>query len=578
MTRRSQNLTTWCAAPTVPGMVDAHRVTRYTSHAGMITTSWRLREPIVTSALQAFIDEYTRQVEPLFRACNDVYWKFLVHGDVVAQAEYTRLNTQLRQLHAEQDRFGQLKRLSANPTGDPLLERQAKLARDSFQAQQMPPDLLEQITALETEVEAEFNAFRAELNGQPATDNDLKQILRESNDVSERRAAWEASKQIGGQVVDRVKQLVELRNQAARAMGFSDFYALSLRLQELDETRLFDLFDQLETLTRPLFAAYKADLDRQLADRFHTSIDQLRPWHYADPFFQDVPAGPDLKVDQYYADRDVVELTRVFYHNVGMPVDDILARSDLYERPGKYQHACCIDMDRSGDARVICNVKSNEQWMGTLLHECGHAVYDKYHDPSLPFLLRQPAHALSTEAMAMLMGRLSVNGDWMHRYLNLARDEISRFESKLRAHQRASFLIFTRWDLTVCNFEREMYRNPRQDLNQLWWDMVEKFQMVHRPADRSAPDYAAKIHLACYPAYYQNYMLGEMTASELLEYIRSHVLNGSNENFVDSPLVGQFLRDKFFKLGARYDWNGTLKSATGEELKADYFARHLAEA
>jgi peptidyl-dipeptidase A len=530
----------------------------------------------VTHSLQSFIDDYTQQIEPLLRARNEAYWQFTTQGDTNAQAEYARLNTQIRQLHADKDRFALLKALSANPSSDALLDRQAKLARNSFQAQQMPPDLIAQIVALETEVEAEFNAFRAELNGRQVSDNALRQVLRESNDVNERRTAWEASKQIGAQVAARIMQLVALRNQAARACGFDNYYTMSLQLQELEEAWLFELFDQLEQLTRPLFTAYKAKLDRQLADRFRIPLEQLRPWHYADPFFQEVPATPDFNVDQYYVDKDVVELTRVFYQNVGLPVDDILARSDLYERPGKYQHAYCQDMDRRGDTRVVCNVKPTEQWMGTMLHECGHAVYDKYHDPALPFLLREPAHTLSTEAIAIMMGRFSTDGAWMARYLGLSRDEVVQVDTQLHAYDRASHLIFTRWDLTVCHFERAMYRDPQQDLNKLWWDLVEKFQMVKRPDGRNQPDWAAKIHIACYPAYYQNYMLGTMTAFQLLEYIYTHVLNGRTDRFVDSSQVGEFLHERFFKLGSRYDWNGALKSATGEELKPEYFAKQLA--
>lgn len=529
----------------------------------------------MTISLPAFIDDYTRQIEPLLRAYNEAYWQFTTRGDAQAQAEYARLNTQLRQLHADRDRFALLKSLSANPTGDALLDRQAQLVRNSFQAQQMPPELIESIVALEAEVEADYNAFRAEFNGQRVSDNDLKRVLRESNDMEERRAAWEASKQIGAQVTDRILQLVTLRNQAARACGFANYYTMSLQLQELDEAQLFQLFDELERLTRPPFTAYKADLDRQLADRFRTPLDQLRPWHYADPFFQEVPARPDFNIDPYYADRDVVELTRAFYQTIGLPVDDVLARSDLYERPGKYQHAYCIDIDRQGDMRVICSVKPTEQWMGTLLHECGHAVYDKYNDPSLPFLLREPAHSLSTEAVAILMGSLSVDGPWLQHYLGLPRDEVAKIDAQLRAHSRADKLIYTRWALTVCHFERELYRSPQQDLNQLWWNLVEKFQMVHRPDDRTAPDWAAKIHIACYPAYYQNYVLGSLTASQLLAYIHTHVLKGDGDRFITSPQVGEYLREKYFKLGARFDWNGTLKAATGEELQPAYFAKHL---
>ncbi len=526
--------------------------------------------------LQQFLDDYVSQIEPLVLARHAAYWRFTTQGDATAQADYARLSTQLRQLHADSSRYQQLQTLVAHPAGDPLLDRQGQLALNNFQGEQMPPEMIEQIVALETEIEAEFNSFRAQIDGQSYTDNELKEILRISLNSAERQAAWEASKQIGRQVADRVLRAVQLRNQAAHTIGFDNYYTMSLHLQELDEAELFALFERLEAVTRPLFSAYKNGLDQQLADRFHVPIDQLRPWHYADPFFQDTPARPDLDLDRYYADREVVELTREFYRNIGLPIDAILERSDLYERPGKQQHAYCLDFDRKGDTRVLGNVKPNAAWMGTLLHEYGHAVYGQYHDPALPFLLRTYAHTSSTEAIAMLMGRLYSDGVWLQRYLGLPRDEVAAFEPQLRAHRAADLLIFTRWDLVVCHFERELYRHPEQDLNTLWWDLVEEFQQVKRPDGRHAPDWAAKIHIACYPAYYHNYMLGEMTASQLQEYIHRQVLKGDAARFVDSPQVGQFLREKFFKLGARYDWNRALEAATGETLNPEYFAKHLA--
>jgi peptidyl-dipeptidase A len=56
-----------------------------------------------------------------------------------------------------------------------------------------------------------------------------------------------------------------------------------------------------------------------------------------------------------------------------------------------------------------------------MLHEFGHAVYDKYLGDDLPFFLRETAHTLTTEAVAMLMGRFSRNAAWLERYAGLSR-------------------------------------------------------------------------------------------------------------------------------------------------------------
>ena len=79
-----------------------------------------------------------------------------------------------------------------------------------------------------------------------------------------------------------------------------------------------------------------------------------------------------------------------------------MARSDLRERAGKSQHAFCLRVGRSYpyDVRVLANVRDDAYWTNTMLHELGHAVYDKYIDPSLPYLLRTVAHTNTTEAIA----------------------------------------------------------------------------------------------------------------------------------------------------------------------------------
>ena len=71
----------------------------------------------------------------------------------------------------------------------------------------------------------------------------------------------------------------------------------------------------------------------------------------------------------------------------------------------------------------------------------------------------------------------------------------------------------------MVRFEQELYSNPDQDLNKLWWSLVEKYQFVEKPHKRAKADWAAKIHFTIAPVYYHNYMLGELLASQLHNYI-----------------------------------------------------------
>ena len=83
------------------------------------------------------------------------------------------------------------------------------------------------------------------------------------------------------------------------------------------------------------------------------------------------------------------------------------------------------------------------------------------------------------------------------------------------ASQRAALLVFARWVLVMTTFERGLYADPDADHDARWWDLVERFQLVRRAPGRRAPDWAAKIHFAVAPVYYQNYLYGELFASQL---------------------------------------------------------------
>jgi peptidyl-dipeptidase A len=267
-----------------------------------------------------------------------------------------------------------------------------------------------------------------------------------------------------------------------------------------------------------------------------------------------------------------------YFGALGFAIEDLIERSDLYERPGKSQHAFCISMDRGADVRVLCNLRPNEHWMGTMLHECGHAVFDRCIDPGLPYLLRVPAHILVTEASAMLFGRLSKNAAWLTRYVNVPADEAGAAAQTLAAATRAQLLVQTRWCLVMCHMERALYRDPEQDLAGLWWELVEQFQRVRRPEGRTTPDWASKIHFSIAPVYYQNYMLGEMMASQVQSHLLEVVVGGGRnrwERYVQDSAVGEFLRQHMYGPGKSLDWRGAITRVTGRELGAAAFVQEL---
>ena len=105
----------------------------------------------------------------------------------------------------------------AGANGD--VRRQLDLLHDLMLTHQVPDDLRARIVELESSVDMRFSRHRGVVGGVEVGDTEIKRILRQSDDPAERREAWEASKTVGAEVADDVRELARLRNEAARGSG-----------------------------------------------------------------------------------------------------------------------------------------------------------------------------------------------------------------------------------------------------------------------------------------------------------------------------------------------------------------------
>jgi peptidyl-dipeptidase A len=137
---------------------------------------------------------------------------------------------------------------------------------------------------------------------------------------------------------------------------------------------------------------------------------------------------------------------------------------------------------------------------------------------------------------------------------------------------RGQMLVFSRWAMVMRGFEKELYADPGQDLNALWWMLVERFQGLSAPErPAGAADYAAKIHVVSAPVYYHNYMLGECFASQIDERLRADVLNG-RPTYCGEKRVGDWLVERIFRPGATYHYDELAERATGSAVGPEAFA------
>jgi peptidyl-dipeptidase A len=544
-----------------------------------LTGDRSMASPEATERAKKFIAGHDARLRSLDVAASVAWWNANITGKDEDFKKKEEAQNKIDETLANKEHFAELKAIKQlrdkGDVEDKVIARAIDVLYLMYLEKQVDPGLLKKISAKANAVEQKFNVFRAKVDGKEMADSQLRDILKKSSDSNRRQIAWEASKFVGAEVEKDLKELVALRNEMAKQLGFKNFHALQLYLNEQDGEELIKLFDELDKLTREPFLKAKAEIDEKLAKVVGKKVENLMPWDYHDPFFQESPAVFDANLDEPFAKADILQLCRTFYKGIGLPIDDVIARSDLYEKPGKSPHAFCTDIDREGDVRVLGNIVPNEYWAGTMLHELGHSVYSSKNIPkSVPYVLRMESHILTTEGVAMQFERFSKSRAWLEK-MGVKVNDPQKFDVAAEKVRQNQLLIFSRWCQVMLRFEKAMYENPDQDLNHLWWDLVEKYQALKRPADRNAPDYASKIHICSAPVYYHNYMMGQLFASQVHATIAKDVYAGADPRtviYVGNPKVGDFMRKRVFEPAKTLDWRGLTKFATGSELSAKAFA------
>lgn len=500
---------------------------------------------------------------------HEAYWDSQVKATPQTEARRAETELELRRLKGDPDAYAAVTSVSEDDVHDPTTSRQLNVLRRSLMGNQMDDAHRVALVEQGSAVESDFAAFRPTVRGRRLTDNEIHEILRDSDDDAEREEVWRASKAVGAQVAERVRDLVRTRNEVALQLGFADHYRMSLELQELPEEWLFEKLGELEALTREPYAAWKADVDLRLKERF--GVSSVRPWHYADPFFQEAPGEGSVDLDPLLRDVDAAEAAVRTFDGWGVDIRRVIDGSDLMPRDLKSQHAFCLDVDRSGkNVRILANVVPGERWIGVMLHESGHAAYDISFNGRMPYLLRRPTHIFVTEAIAILCGRFARDPVWLREVVGAPASDVEKLEGALARATAAECLQFARWGLVMAHFERDLYADPEGDLDERWWDHVERLQLIERPDELPPGGWASKIHLAVAPVYYQNYLLGEMLASQL-----THAMQAEAGGVIGSKKAGEFLKERVFRSGALVKWDALIEEATGSGLSARAFAEDV---
>jgi peptidyl-dipeptidase A len=456
------------------------------------------------------------------------------------------------------------------------------------------PDLVAKRVAAETKQASLMNGFEFKLNGQKITANQIDDKLEKSTDLAERKAVWEASKEIGPALKQNLVTLRDLRNGVAKEMKYPDYFSLQVAAYGMSTDEMLKMLDDWMTTLRPLYLQLHTWAKYKLAEKFHQPVPKKIPAHWiSNRWAQEWPGLVEAaNIEKYFEGRKpewIIKTAEQFYTGLGFsPLPHgFWEKSDLYPIPTdskrkKNTHASCSHIDLENDIRSLQSIEPNSRWFFTAHHELGHGYYFKaYTRPEVPYLLRFGAAPGFHEGVGELISLASSQVPYLQSRGVLPHEfnaEKSAFLLDDALARSVPFIYFSCG--TMPHWEADIYAHnlPADQWNTRWWKYVSDFQGIEPPEPRSEQfcDAATKTHINDTPAYYYNYAFATVFKFQLHDYIARKILHQPPQscNYADNKEVGTWLNN-ILKKGGTEDWREVLKEATSEDISTrammDYF-------
>ena len=137
-------------------------------------------------------------------------------------------------------------------------------------------DLVKERIAAETAQTEKLFGFDFKIDGKSVNTNAIDEILRESNDLTARRKAWEASKEVGKGLKDGLANLQRLRNGTVKPLGYKSYYSYQVSEYGMSAEEMNALMNQFNRELRPLYRELHTWARYELAKKYNQPVpDQL---------------------------------------------------------------------------------------------------------------------------------------------------------------------------------------------------------------------------------------------------------------------------------------------------------------
>jgi len=381
-----------------------------------------------------------------------------------------------------------------------------------------------ELNTISTRLQSTYGKGRGTLNGKSMTGNDLEEkmgTVRDPTDLQEMWTSWHTN--VGRPMRPDYARLVEIANQGAKDLGYSDTGAMWRSRYDMPPAEFAALTDKLWTEVKPLYDQLHCFTRDKLNQKYGNSVQAAsgpiradllgNMWAQEWGNIYDVvaPKGAgdvgydltELLVRHKYTPEKIVRTGESFFSSLGFaPLPESFWQRSMITAPRDREvvcHASAWDVDNIEDLRIKMCTKVNADDFVTVHHELGHNYYQRAYNKQT-FLYLDSANDGFHEAIGDMIA-LSVTPEYLVQIGLLDRSKVPAADKDIglllrQAMDKVAFLPFGllvdkwRWrvfsgEVTPANYEKG------------WNDLRLQYQGIVPPVARTEADFdpGAKYHI-----------------------------------------------------------------------------------
>lgn len=478
----------------------------------------------------------------------------------------------LRHLESTRQDFDFLKKIKESGLiTDPQLCREALLMHNMFLDSQIGQERLDSLIAMEMSLKGAYNR-KITYRDSAYSFNDFFSLYREPRTSDELREMWYARAAGCEHIANQSLTLIKKKNKIARELGYKDYFDMSLAQIEVEPQLLCDILDEMDSITRPIYLDMKQYLNKALSERLGCKPEELRVWHYQSEYAFKTTFSDFIDFNEYAKNIDIEDFTKKYYKSVGIELGELFERSRLADQKDN-PHFFMIDIDNSGDVRLIGNLKPEFYTIKGIIHVAAHAAYEINISNELPYVMRLVNYNLS-EGIAALFTNLIANRQWLEAYFDIRPEDQQKLTKQQDAYQRVQQLVKMRNLIMSIRFIKKMYEAPDSDLNGLYGEMLQEYMFIPVTEKWNKPYWAVDPQKATGSVHTTSFIISELIAAQLHRHYAHKLYPDQNPwqvAFTNNPQFGKLLISDIFVHGNSIPWNQLLEQVTGEKLTSRYY-------